>query len=74
MYELLLILRFVGSLWFAAVLLVLLLVGMACATVFESTHGAEQALSAFYRSWWFGGALALSKTLGRSPRQNSRHW
>ena len=47
------ILRSVGSLWFAAVLLVLLLVGMACATVVESTRGAEWALAQFYESWWF---------------------
>ena len=52
-------LRAIGSLWFAAVLLVLLLVAMACATVFESARGAEQALAAFYGSWWFELLLAL---------------
>jgi hypothetical protein len=53
------VLRAVGSLWFAAVLLVLLLVAMACATVYESTSGAEQALTAFYRSGWFEALLYL---------------
>ena len=52
-------LRGIGSLWLGAVLLVALLVGMACATVFESNHGAEQALAFFYRSWWFDVLLAL---------------
>ena len=52
-------LRVVGSLWFAALLLVLLSVAMACATVFESTHGTERALHIFYRSAWFEGLLAL---------------
>lgn len=52
-------LRAIGSLWFAVVLLVLLLVAMACATVFESTRGTEQALAAFYDSWWFELLLAL---------------
>jgi len=47
------VVRAVGSLWVAAVLLVLLLVAMACATVFESEHGTQQALAAFYMSWWF---------------------
>ncbi|HUU85678.1 MAG TPA: cytochrome c biogenesis protein ResB [Phycisphaerae bacterium] len=53
------ILRSVGSLWFAAVLLVLLLVGMACATVVESMHGPERALTQFYESWWFKLLLGL---------------
>ncbi len=53
------IIRAAGSLWFAAVLLILLLVAMACATVFESTHGTEQALGLFYTSWWFKLLLAL---------------
>jgi hypothetical protein len=39
--------------------LVLLLVGMACATVFESTHGTEMALGVFYRTRWFESLLAL---------------
>lgn len=51
--------RFVGSMWFAAVLLTLLLVGMACATVYESMHGTGRALSDFYLSWWFELLLAL---------------
>jgi hypothetical protein len=54
------ILRAVGSLWFAAVLLMLLLVAMACATVYESTKGTDQALAVFYRSLWFKGLLGLA--------------
>ncbi|MFQ5807845.1 MAG: hypothetical protein ACE5I3_15475, partial [Phycisphaerae bacterium] len=53
------VLRTAGSLWFAAVLVMLLLVAMACATVFESLHGAERALATFYRSWWFEALLVL---------------
>ncbi|MCP4250821.1 MAG: cytochrome c biogenesis protein CcsA [bacterium] len=52
-------LRALGSLWLAAVLLVLLLVAMGCATVVESTDGTERALADFYLSWWFQGLLAL---------------
>ncbi len=51
--------RVIGSLWFAAVLLMLLLVAMACATVFESQYGAERALATFYRTNWFRGLLGL---------------
>ena len=54
-----LLLHAAGSLWFAAVLLMLLLVAMACATVFESTHGTPRALAEFYRSWWFTALLGL---------------
>ncbi len=53
------VLRAAGSLWFAAVLLVLMLFAMACATVFETARGAEQARTIFYRSWWFQGLLGL---------------
>ena len=52
-------LRTIGSLWLAAVLLVLWLVAMACATVFESTHGTEQTLEAFYHSTWFTVLICL---------------
>ncbi len=52
-------LRALGSLWFAAVLLTLLLICMASATAYESLHGSAQALSTFYLSWWFEGLLAL---------------
>jgi len=52
-------LRVLGSLWFAVVLLVLLLVAMACATVFESRNGTDMALGVFYRSRWFEGLMAL---------------
>jgi len=57
------ILRAAGSLRFAGLLLVLLLVALACATVFESVHGTEQALASFYESWWFellGTLLAVN--------------
>jgi len=37
----------------------LLSVAMACATVFESTHGTENALELFYKSWWFESLLVL---------------
>jgi len=53
------VLRAAGALWFAAVLLLLLLLAMACATIYESGHSAEQALAVFYKSWWFRGLLAL---------------
>ncbi|MHC5111285.1 MAG: hypothetical protein ACYTHJ_15555, partial [Planctomycetota bacterium] len=66
-------LQFIGSIWFGAVLLMLLLVGMACATVFESTSGTERALVSFYHSWWFEALLTLvginvlAATLARFP-------
>lgn len=53
------VVRAVGSLWFAAVLLVLLLVALACATVYESTHSTERALIVYYRAWWFTALLGL---------------
>jgi hypothetical protein len=53
------ILRAIGSLWFAAVLLVMLLVAMSCGTVFESSHSPEQALRTFYLAWWFKSLLGL---------------
>ncbi len=49
----------IGSLWFAAVLMSLLLLAMACATVFESSHGRDRALDTFYRAWWFRSLLVL---------------
>lgn len=54
-----LFLRSIGSLWFAAVLLMLLLVAMACATIYETTHGTKQAAEAFYHNWWFKVLLCL---------------
>ncbi|MFA5865594.1 MAG: cytochrome c biogenesis protein ResB [Phycisphaerae bacterium] len=48
-----------GSLWFATVIMILFLVSMACATVFESTHGTEQAMVNFYKSMWFVALLLL---------------
>jgi len=53
------VLRGVGSLWFAAVLLMLFLVAMACATVCESLHTRERAMVLFYTSWWFKTILVL---------------
>ncbi|NLX14817.1 MAG: cytochrome c biogenesis protein ResB [Phycisphaerales bacterium] len=53
------IIRGVGSLWLGALLLLLLLVVMAWATVFESLHGTEQALILFYQAGWFKLLLAL---------------
>ena len=66
-------LRNVGSLWFAAVLLVLVLVAMACATVYESKHGTEQAQKIFYFADWFKvllgllGVNVLASLLARYP-------
>lgn len=51
--------RTVDSLWFAAILLLLTLVAMAYATVYESMHSTERALAEFYGIWWFHGLLAL---------------
>ncbi len=48
-----------GSLWFAAVILVLLLVAMAFATIYETMHGTERALQVYYKSGWFAGLLGL---------------
>jgi hypothetical protein len=52
-------LRIVGSLWFAAVLLVLLMVAMGSATVFEQSSGTERALAEFYHAPWFRLLLVL---------------
>jgi len=67
------LLHAVGSLWFAAVLLMLSLIAMACATVYESAHGAQQALISFYYSDWFLllmyllGVNILASLLARMP-------
>ncbi len=53
------VLRSLGSLWFGSLVLVLLLLAMACATVYESMHSAESALRDFYQAWWFQLLLAL---------------
>ena len=53
------LLRALGSLWFAAVLMVSLMVGMGFATVFESTWGPERTLAEFYRAPWFEALLVL---------------
>jgi len=48
-----------GSLRFAAMILVLLAVAMVCATVYESMHGTERALAHFYGTRWFAFLLLL---------------
>jgi len=53
------LLRLAGSLRLGAVLIVLLLVALAVATVVESLRGTEHALVTFYRSAWFLILLAL---------------
>lgn len=52
-------LRVIGSLRIAAVLLVLLAVAMAAATLYEAEHGTPQAQATFYHAWWFEGLLGL---------------
>lgn len=51
--------RIVGSQKLAAVILVLLCIAMACATVYETMHGSPAALEMFYKSSWFEGLLGL---------------
>jgi hypothetical protein len=53
------LLKITGSLWFAVVLLILISVAMACATVYETVYGSSGALASFYQSWWFEGLLGL---------------
>ncbi|MHC4941642.1 MAG: cytochrome c biogenesis protein ResB [Planctomycetota bacterium] len=53
------VLRVTGSLWFAVVLLALLMLSMGSATVFEVVNGTERALTSFYHAFWFKGLLAL---------------
>ena len=48
-----------GSLWFAVILLVLLMIAMGCGTVFESRFGREQVMAVFYLSPWFKLLLLL---------------
>ncbi len=52
-------LKAVGSLWLAVVLLMLLLLAMASATAFESTHGMQASQALFYKALWFQSLLAL---------------
>jgi len=52
-------LRAIGSLWLAALLLLLVMVAMACATIYEATHGTPQAQAVFYGSRWFQVLLVL---------------
>ncbi len=51
--------RMLGSLWFAAITLMLALVAMAAATVYESQRSPQHALDAFYYSRWFAWLLGL---------------
>jgi len=53
------VLRVFGSLWFAGVILLLLMVAMGTATVFEHWYGTEQTLRMFYASSWFTFLLGL---------------
>jgi len=53
------LLKTTGSLWLAAAMLIVLMAAMGSATIYETTHGAEQALVKFYHSWWFRLILAL---------------
>ncbi len=53
------VLTALGSLRFGAVLLMLTLFTLACATVYESVHGTEQAMMVFYRARWFQALLGL---------------
>ncbi len=53
------VLKAVGSLWLAAVLLLLLMVAMGSATVYETIYGTEQAKAAFYFAGWFRYLLVL---------------
>jgi hypothetical protein len=48
-----------GSLGIGALLLLLLMVAMGSATVYESAHSTEQAQAVFYSAAWFRGLLAL---------------
>lgn len=67
------IFRVVGSLRFAAVILVMLCIAMACATVYEAAHGTPAALEVFYKSPWFEALLwllalnVLASALARYP-------
>ncbi len=53
------LIHFVGSLRVATVLLMLLVVMMACATVLESMHGTERAAVEFYNARWFEALLCF---------------
>ncbi|MCG3136784.1 MAG: Cytochrome c biogenesis protein Ccs1 [Phycisphaerae bacterium] len=67
------VLKIIGSLRLAVLLLVLLMVAMGSATVYESQQGTEQALRSFYHAHWFKLLLALfgvnllASLLGRWP-------
>ena len=65
------ILRAAGSLRFAVVLLMLLVVAMACATVFESSVGTEQALMTAYDS--HSMFMAHAWIAGTSPERLRRY-
>lgn len=48
-----------GSLRLAVILLLLLMMAMAWATIYESAHGMERVQAEFYDAWWFQGLLGL---------------
>ena len=56
-------LRFLGSMFFAVVLIVLLSVIMAWATFIDRDYGSDASLFAIYSSWWF---ILLFSLLGVS--------
>ena len=53
------ILRAIGSLGIGALLLLLLMVAMGSATVYESMHSTEEAQALFYTAPWFHALLVL---------------
>ncbi len=53
------LLRFASSLKLAVVLIVVLVVAMGAATVYESSHGTAQTQRYFYGARWFGALLCL---------------
>jgi hypothetical protein len=72
------VLRKIGSLKVAVVLLTGLAAAMAVASIYESQHGTEAALRVFYGSWWFAGLMAavgvnvLAALLVRWPPKRSQ--
>ncbi|HUJ09717.1 MAG TPA: cytochrome c biogenesis protein ResB [Verrucomicrobiae bacterium] len=53
------LLRLLGSLKLAVVVLLLLAMGMAAGTILESRESSRVAAEVVYRSWWFNGLMAL---------------
>lgn len=53
------LLRGLASMKLASMLLLIIQLALACATVYEAQHGSPRALAEFYTSWWFEGLLGL---------------